>query len=66
MKEKQLEICPKYDNQLEKVSLILSNSDPVRSFKAKDRYHKQLTVPKTRQEDKILLIANTSLGTSIS
>ena len=42
MKEKQLEICPKYNNQLEKVSLILSNSNPVRSFKAKERDHKQL------------------------
>ena len=26
-------ICPKYDNQLGKVSLILSNSNPVRSSK---------------------------------
>ena len=42
MKEKQLEICPKYDNQLEKVSLILSNSNPLRSFKAKERDNKQL------------------------
>ena len=42
MKEKQLEICPKYDNQLEKVSLILSNSNLARSFKAKERDHEQL------------------------
>lgn len=42
MKEKQLEISPKYDNQLEKVSLILSNSNLVRSFKATERDHKQL------------------------
>lgn len=42
MKEKQLEICPKYDNQLEKVSLILSNINLVRSFKVKERDHKQL------------------------
>ena len=42
MKEKQLEICPKYNNQLEKVSLILSNSNPLRSFKANERDHKKL------------------------
>ena len=42
MKEKHLEVCPKYDNQLEKGSLILSNSNLVRSFKAKERDHKQL------------------------
>ena len=34
--------CPKDDKQLGKVSLILSNSNPVRSSKVKDRDRKQL------------------------
>ena len=40
-KKKRRNLC-RCDNQVAKVSLILSNSNPVRSFKVKDRDHKQL------------------------